>query len=335
MIQFYAGFISFGSLCCYHCNNMECPKKIALVLSMYLAVGCVHGFPCTSEDWCYNTKNGTCEELSTGTCTNISMSFCSKEKCEQFFSREKVCKPFTYYTNVTCRSALARWTYAEEKNECEIFYYGGCGGSENNFATKSACKHKCVQDTTCTEKWCYDIISGECNAISKDGLRCHNMNISFCDKDSCSTFYNREYVCRPLTYKTEQRCKAIKERWTYVEANNSCETFNYGGCGGTENNFESNSTCQLRCIRGTQAGTSSTLAALIGIIIGGVIGLGIVGGAIIICYRQRKRGQKRDALEQQAKNSSAVKASYGKQTKSPEFDQVCYTSIDQQKVEKA
>ena len=42
-----------------------------------------------------------------------------------------------------CRAALPRYFYNKDTKECEFFLYGGCGGNENNFATKDECEEKC------------------------------------------------------------------------------------------------------------------------------------------------------------------------------------------------
>lgn len=36
------------------------------------------------------------------------------------------------------------WTYNGETQACEMFVYGGCGGSANNFQSKEACDRKCL-----------------------------------------------------------------------------------------------------------------------------------------------------------------------------------------------
>ncbi|EYC26555.1 hypothetical protein Y032_0010g1216 [Ancylostoma ceylanicum] len=43
-----------------------------------------------------------------------------------------------------CRILLKRWAYNPNENKCELFDYGGCGGTENNFENEEDCKNTCV-----------------------------------------------------------------------------------------------------------------------------------------------------------------------------------------------
>ena len=44
-------------------------------------------------------------------------------------------------------------------------------------------------------------------------------------------------------------CLAYFPRWWYNVRTNQCERFIYGGCGGNQNNFETETACQRRCQR--------------------------------------------------------------------------------------
>ena len=44
-----------------------------------------------------------------------------------------------------CRQRIPRWYYNTEKNICEQFTYGGCGGNGNNFETKEECERFCMR----------------------------------------------------------------------------------------------------------------------------------------------------------------------------------------------
>ena len=51
-------------------------------------------------------------------------------------------------------------------------------------------------------------------------------------------------------------CLAIIPRWWFNEKTSQCEQFNYGGCGGNGNNFETLEACQKRC-PGVEQGPSA------------------------------------------------------------------------------
>ncbi len=58
------------------------------------------------------------------------------EIMEQACSQDKVVGP--------CRARLPRYYFNSVTQKCKLFYYGGCGGNENNFMSKQFCEKKCV-----------------------------------------------------------------------------------------------------------------------------------------------------------------------------------------------
>ena len=46
-------------------------------------------------------------------------------------------------TEGQCRAYKVRYHYDTQEGECRAFYYGGCEGNANNFATVEACTDKC------------------------------------------------------------------------------------------------------------------------------------------------------------------------------------------------
>lgn len=42
-----------------------------------------------------------------------------------------------------CANYVDRWYYDTREKSCRQFYYGGCGGNENNFETQHRCEQKC------------------------------------------------------------------------------------------------------------------------------------------------------------------------------------------------
>lgn len=43
-----------------------------------------------------------------------------------------------------CHNYIDRWYFNSLEGRCKKFYYGGCGGNDNNFITEYACENKCI-----------------------------------------------------------------------------------------------------------------------------------------------------------------------------------------------
>uniref|UniRef100_A0A224YHS7 Tissue factor pathway inhibitor n=1 Tax=Rhipicephalus zambeziensis TaxID=60191 RepID=A0A224YHS7_9ACAR len=108
----------------------------------------------------------------------------------------------------SCRASFTRWFYNHTADECQNFTYGGCRGNKNNFETKQQCELQC-----------------QGNHISE----------KLPPKKACSL------------KKLVGTCRAAFSRWHFNMAAGKCEKFIYGGCGGNENNFHTQSTCEEFC----------------------------------------------------------------------------------------
>lgn len=42
-----------------------------------------------------------------------------------------------------CYNYTERWYYDSQASRCKPFYYGGCGGNNNNFESQAACQRRC------------------------------------------------------------------------------------------------------------------------------------------------------------------------------------------------
>lgn len=63
-----------------------------------------------------------------------------------FFSAKDTC--YKAAEVGTCQNYEARWYFDTKENRCRQFYYGGCGGNENNFVYEEDCMNECHQSTT-------------------------------------------------------------------------------------------------------------------------------------------------------------------------------------------
>lgn len=44
-------------------------------------------------------------------------------------------------------------------------------------------------------------------------------------------------------------CRAMHQRWYYNSEAKKCESFNWGGCGGNANRFNTEEECKERCVK--------------------------------------------------------------------------------------
>ncbi|XP_026677282.1 papilin-like [Diaphorina citri] len=49
-----------------------------------------------------------------------------------------------------CANYVLTWYYDSLEARCRQFYYGGCGGNQNNFMTEEACQARCAGGTFVT-----------------------------------------------------------------------------------------------------------------------------------------------------------------------------------------
>ncbi|GAB1602605.1 papilin-like, partial, partial [Argonauta hians] len=113
----------------------------------------------------------------------------------------------------TCSDHKIKWFYDSATGSCQQFWYGGCGGNGNRYDTKDDCHHKCSHRTP--------------------------------SKAVISTQPSPVDVCRMP--KETGPCRSNQPRWYFHYQTASCQKFEYGGCQGNENNFESEKECMERC----------------------------------------------------------------------------------------
>ncbi|RUS91268.1 hypothetical protein EGW08_000980, partial [Elysia chlorotica] len=108
-----------------------------------------------------------------------------------------------------CLAAFSRYYYNKTEDQCLVFIYGGCGGNQNNYATREDCAR-------------------ECNEASLQNDRTSNGNQCMLQADRGS-------------------CSGQLLRYFYNSQAGQCQAFSYTGCQGNANNFPSLVACASAC----------------------------------------------------------------------------------------
>ncbi|VIO87999.1 Uncharacterized protein BM_BM2587 [Brugia malayi] len=146
---------------------------------------------------------------------------------------------------------ILRWFYDANYKKCLEFTYGGLGGNENNFLSKKSCEESCRgQKDYCPHGDPLMEASGK--ALVKCGV-----------DDACP----RGFICNMIDEKNAtaccqdpanfclqpmdpgRQCKEFETRYGYDPELDDCVYYQYGGCGGTLNNFETLEKCTEICCK--------------------------------------------------------------------------------------
>ncbi|CAD5219795.1 unnamed protein product [Bursaphelenchus xylophilus] len=134
---------------------------------------------------------------------------------------------------------VSRFYYDQEQGRCASFVYDGLG-NYNNFFTKQDCENFCSK-LVCEY--------GNPLRIGEDWQRCETNN----DCPSTHQCESGHKVCCPTAQSicTQPKrfgdCTSSVRRFWYNAATRQCELFQYTGCQGNDNNFDSLMDCQQKC----------------------------------------------------------------------------------------
>uniref|UniRef100_A0A915PL09 BPTI/Kunitz inhibitor domain-containing protein n=1 Tax=Setaria digitata TaxID=48799 RepID=A0A915PL09_9BILA len=133
-----------------------------------------------------------------------------------------------------------RYYYDWEQNRCKAFTYNGAFGNFNNFKTSIECETFCER---------FQCKYGMPLKIKQINQQC-NSNNDCPSTYECQMDYN---ICcpRPQAICSQPlrigNCKQNIRRYWYNGAIGACEMFQYSGCHGNDNNFETMIECQNTC----------------------------------------------------------------------------------------
>ena len=107
-----------------------------------------------------------------------------------------------------CKARMPRFHYDRSSGRCASFFYSGCRGNGNNFASEESCEATCGRSARL---------------------------LALPTTDTCSL---------PMEAGP---CRSLRSRFHYNPAAAACQPFLYGGCRGNANNFASLEACQQQC----------------------------------------------------------------------------------------
>ncbi|XP_033983913.1 kunitz-type protease inhibitor 1a isoform X2 [Trematomus bernacchii] len=159
-----------------------------------------------------------------------------------------------------CRGLFPRWHYNGASEQCEMFNFGGCKENKNNYLSKDECMNACAssekggrsgrllpipptQGERCGDSPCSaEEFTCENGCCLDRGLECDSTPQC---SDNSDEKHCAELRCTELP--DTGSCRDSLTKWYYNPLHKDCFRFNYGGCLGNDNRFDSKKTCARVC----------------------------------------------------------------------------------------
>ncbi|XP_070776160.1 kunitz-type protease inhibitor 1a [Enoplosus armatus] len=228
-----------------------------------------------------------------------------------------------------CRSAFPRFHYNAASEQCEQFTWGGCRENLNNYVTMDECTNACYgsekgsisgrglpipapKGEECGAPCTADQFSCANGCCLDPGLECDSSPqcSDGSDEQKCEALDNNFRILLQIPVNEKKvRCTELPDtggcrdsltRWYYNPVHEDCFRFNYGGCQGNENRFDSKESCVAFCrgvtekdlfegkrefearVSGAQTGIIA-IAALLG------VAIFILLGVLVYCLMKGKK----------------------------------------------
>ncbi|VDK55030.1 unnamed protein product [Anisakis simplex] len=148
-----------------------------------------------------------------------------------------------------------RWYYNQQTRTCGTFQYNGLKGNQNNFLTKSDCEQTCHTYVNACPSGTPLLAANNrprpCQFGADacgDGYWCH-LGLVPAEYQCCPGEPTNPAACQGMPYAVgvSDSLAPPATRWYYNQQSKTCETFQYNGLKGNQNNFLTKTDCEQTC----------------------------------------------------------------------------------------
>ncbi|KAJ8036118.1 Papilin [Holothuria leucospilota] len=199
----------------------------------------------------FNVETSQCEPFTYSGCGGTGNRFRTLADCQQRCEDDTCALPID---PGPCLDFIPRFGFNTLTGQCEGFNYGGCLGNENIFDTSAACLSRCIVNvcslplergpcTATSQVWGFNSIDGVCQTFTYGG--CLGNANRFAEQADCQARCEANICSQP---QDPGPCSASLQSFSYNSVTNACDQFNYGGCLGGGNRFDTLAQCQQSCV---------------------------------------------------------------------------------------
>lgn len=198
----------------------------------------------------------------------------SKEEKEALLKLPKKCIMPMEYGN-SCETVTPKWYFDTGSKRCYPFEYSGCGSDESNrFETQDECEQTCTNSTTTTSSTSPSMMTTQEQQEQEQiegGQTTTTMTVDEEEEETTvqttmtqssserTLIVNYDFCDQPMM---SGNCSQKTLKWFYDKNSKYCRQFEFTGCNGNENKFETRQQCIEICEKHKRRGINFHLFLL-------------------------------------------------------------------------